>query len=48
MRAGQEESFYADLVQRYACIYMSSITDLLDYSPRTYFRPYRRLLAHEI
>jgi len=48
MRAGQEESFYADLVQRYACIYMSSIADLLDYSTRTYFRPYRRLLAHEI
>ncbi|MCK5073802.1 MAG: HAD-IG family 5'-nucleotidase [Bacteriovoracaceae bacterium] len=48
MRAGQEESFFADQVERYACIYMPRITDLLDYSPRTYFRPSRRLLAHEM
>lgn len=48
MRAGQEESRFADQVEKYACIYMSSVTDLLDYSPKSYFRPKRRVLPHEL
>lgn len=47
MRAGNEESYFAGQVERYACIYMSKISDMLHYSPRTYFRPRKRLLPHE-
>ncbi|CAD7844578.1 hypothetical protein S1OALGB6SA_1974 [Olavius algarvensis spirochete endosymbiont] len=47
-RAGIEESRYAEQVEKYACIYMTKVSDLFEYSPRTYFRPIRRLLAHEI
>ena len=47
MRAGQEESRLAYQIQRYSCIYMSKITNLIDYSPRHYFRPKRRPLPHE-
>lgn len=48
MRAGLEPSFFAELIERYACIYMSKITDLNKYGPRTYFRPAKRKLAHEM
>ena len=48
LRAGIEESRYADQLESYACIYMTQVSDLYDYSPRTYFRPPRRNLAHEI
>lgn len=48
MRAGSEESRFADQVEKYACIYMTKVTDLLDFSPRTYFRPHRRIMPHEI
>ncbi len=48
MRAGSEESRFADQVEKYACIYMAKVTDLLDFSPRTYFRPHRRIMPHEI
>lgn len=48
MRAGQEESRFADQVEKYACIYMAKVSDLLDYSPKTYFRPHKRILPHEI
>lgn len=48
MRAGQEESRFADQVEKYACIYMSKVSDLIEYSPKTYFRPKRRSLPHEI
>lgn len=47
MRAGQEESRFADQVEKYACIYMTKVSDLIDYTPRTYFRPMKRVLAHE-
>ncbi len=47
LRAGSEESRYADQVERYACIYMTKVSDLYDYSPRTYFRPIKRILPHE-
>ena len=48
LRAGSEESRYAEQVEKYACIYMTRVSDLYDYSPRTYFRPPRRKLAHEM
>jgi HAD superfamily 5'-nucleotidase-like hydrolase len=48
MRAGQEESRFADQVEKYACIYMTKVSDLLEYTPKTYFRPMKRILAHEI
>lgn len=48
MRAGNEESYFAHQVDRFACIYMAKLSDLFEYSPRTYFRASRRPLAHEI
>ncbi len=48
LRSGQEESRYADQMDRYACIYMCKVSDLYDYSPKTYFRPQRRLMPHEL
>ncbi len=48
MRAGNEESYFAYQVDRYACIYMAKLSDLLQLSPRTYFRAPRRPLSHEI
>jgi HAD superfamily 5'-nucleotidase-like hydrolase len=48
MRAGLEESRFADQVEKYACIYMTKVADLITYSPRTYFRPFRRVLPHEL
>ncbi|MBC7467570.1 MAG: HAD-IG family 5'-nucleotidase [Bdellovibrio sp.] len=47
MRAGNEESYFAYQMERYACVYMSKIQDLFDLSPRTYFRAPRRPLSHE-
>ncbi len=48
MRAGNEESYFAYQMERYACVYMSKISDLLQLSPRTYFRAPRRPLSHEV
>jgi HAD superfamily 5'-nucleotidase-like hydrolase len=48
MRAGNEESYFAHQVDRFACIYMTKLADLLEASPRTYFRAARRPLAHEL
>ncbi|MFZ2957185.1 MAG: HAD-IG family 5'-nucleotidase [Candidatus Ozemobacteraceae bacterium] len=47
MRAGNEESRFATLVEKYACIYLSSVGNLSYYSPFKYFRPRRRFLAHD-
>lgn len=47
-RAGAEESYFAYQVDRFACIYMEKLADLLEHSPLTYFRANRRLLAHDI
>ncbi len=47
-RAGAEESYFAYQVDRFACIYMEKISDLLKLSPLSYFRANRRLLAHDI
>jgi HAD superfamily 5'-nucleotidase-like hydrolase len=46
-RAGAEESYFAYQVERYACIYMEKLSDLLELSPLTYFRADRRRLAHD-
>ncbi|MES3038957.1 MAG: HAD-IG family 5'-nucleotidase [Bdellovibrionota bacterium] len=48
MRAGNEESYLAYQVERYACVYMTKLASLLDLSPRTYFRAPRRPLSHEL
>ncbi|MCT4641120.1 MAG: HAD-IG family 5'-nucleotidase [Bacteriovoracaceae bacterium] len=48
MRAGAEPSVYAHQIEKYACIYMNNIADFYDHSPRMYFRPSKRKLAHEI
>lgn len=48
MRAGQEQSRLAGQIEKYACIYMSKISDFYAYSPRTYFRPRKRYLPHEL
>lgn len=47
-RAGAEESYFAYQVDRFACIYMEKLSDLLTLSPLNYFRANRRLLAHDI
>lgn len=46
-RAGAEESYFAYQVERFACIYMEKLSDLLKHSPLTYFRANKRLLAHD-
>lgn len=48
MRVGAEESYFAHQVERFACIYMARLSDMLALSPRTYFRSFKRQLAHEI
>lgn len=48
MRAGNEESYFAHQVDRFACVYMAKLSDLFESSPRTYFRATRRPLAHEV
>ncbi len=48
MRAGNEESYFANQTERFACIYMAKLADFLECSPRTYFRAPRRPMAHEI
>jgi HAD superfamily 5'-nucleotidase-like hydrolase len=47
MRAGNEESYFANQVERFACVYMPRLSDLFACSPRTYFRAFRRTLPHE-
>lgn len=47
-RAGAEESYFAYQVERYACIYMEKLSDLLEHSPLSYFRANRRMLAHDL
>jgi HAD superfamily 5'-nucleotidase-like hydrolase len=47
MRTGNEESYFASQVERYACIYTSNLGDLMGMSPRTYYRSNRRTLPHE-
>ncbi|GIL17558.1 MAG: 5' nucleotidase [Oligoflexia bacterium] len=48
MRSGNEESYFAHQVDRFACVYMAKLSDLLELSPRTYFRSPRRPLSHEL
>lgn len=47
MRAGVEESQFANQVEGFSDIYMPAINDLLETSPRTYFRSYIRKMAHD-
>ncbi len=47
MRSGLEETRLAGQIEKYACIYMPTVSDLLRHSPRSYFIPERRILPHE-
>ncbi len=47
MRAGIEESYFAYQVDRFACVYMAKLSDLMLESPRSYYRSWRRPLAHD-
>lgn len=47
MRTGIDESYFAYQVERFACVYMTKLADLLATSPRTYFRSQRRPMAHD-
>ncbi|MES2525847.1 MAG: HAD-IG family 5'-nucleotidase [Bdellovibrionota bacterium] len=47
MRSGVEPSRLAGQIEKYACIYMAKISDFMDYSPRSYFRPKKKKLPHE-
>ena len=47
MRAGVEPSRLAGQIEKYACIYMSKVSDFIEVSPRTYFRPKKKILPHE-
>ena len=47
MRAGVEPSRLAGQIEKYACIYMSQISDFTGYSPRNYYRPRKKTLPHE-
>jgi HAD superfamily 5'-nucleotidase-like hydrolase len=47
MRVGIEESYFAYQVDRFACVYMAKLSDLLAISPRSYFRSHKRPLPHE-
>ncbi len=47
LRAGHEESRYAGQIDGYACIYMVRVADMYNFSPKTFFRPRRRLMPHE-
>lgn len=48
MRTGIEESYFAYQVDRFACIYMAKLGDLMEMLPRTYFRSMRRQLPHDV
>ncbi|MGE3682888.1 MAG: HAD-IG family 5'-nucleotidase [Bdellovibrionales bacterium] len=48
MRTGIEESYFAYQVDRFACVYMARLSELMATSPRTYFRSQRRPLAHDL
>lgn len=48
MRTGIEESYFAYQVDRFACVYMAKLGDLVETSPRTYFRSLRRPMAHDL
>ncbi len=47
-RSGSEETFFAYQMERFACIYMETLSHLLQHSPMSYFRASKRLLPHEI
>ena len=47
MRAGYEESMLAGQIEKYACIYVAKVADLFRNSPRSFYRPFRRVLPHE-
>ena len=47
MQAGTEESRFADQIEKYACVYMTKVSDLLRHYPFFFFRPIKRVMPHE-
>ncbi len=47
MRSGGEPSRFAGQVEKYACIYLARVSNLIDYSPKAYFRPIYKKMSHE-
>lgn len=47
MRTGTTPSFFANQVEKFACIYMSNIVNFLSLSPRSYLRSEKKEMAHE-
>jgi HAD superfamily 5'-nucleotidase-like hydrolase len=46
-KEGNENSRFGEQVEKYACLYTSRVSNLLQYSPMQYFRSSRALMAHE-
>ncbi|MBE8221271.1 MAG: HAD-IG family 5'-nucleotidase [Bdellovibrionales bacterium] len=47
MRTGTTPSFFANQIEKFACIYMSTIVDFLSLCPRDYLRSEKKDMAHE-
>ena len=47
LKAGQQNSKWAQQVQTYACLYTSHVTNLAFISPETRFRVYSDMMPHE-
>ena len=48
LKAGQQNSKWAQQVQTYACLYTSHVTNLALISPDTRLRVYRDMMPHEL
>ena len=47
LKAGYQNSMYANLMERFACLYTSHVSNLLDFSPYVKFRGRVDVMAHE-
>ena len=48
MRCGNDKSHLARQIERYADVYMSRVSNLMDYTPYAYLRAPRVNLPHEV
>ena len=47
LKAGYQNSMYANLMERFACLYTSHVCNLAHYSPSAKFRGRVDVMAHE-
>lgn len=47
LKAGYQNSMYANLMERFACLYTSHVSNLLQFSPYMKFRGRVDVMAHE-